>query len=190
LGLDFDIPVGIFATNEMLRNYADLGISAWYGKIHDLFAALKVSRYSGIGERWTKGRHRQEQKLRQTNGFPHKLSRQESQEILTLCMTNYALGFWLIFASGDARWQYYSATDGSRWYWAGFRASGGRTVEIRASVGADAHLYASGKNSGVHNCRANMFASVGRFSPWGFGAYGLYVENGGSAEICLPSITP
>jgi hypothetical protein len=64
LGFDRDIPVRISATNEMLGNYADLGISAWYRKIHDFFAALKVSRYSGIGERRTKRRHRQEQKLR------------------------------------------------------------------------------------------------------------------------------
>jgi len=42
LGLDLGILVGIFATYEMLGNYADLGISACYREIHDLLTALKV----------------------------------------------------------------------------------------------------------------------------------------------------
>ena len=42
-----------------------------------------------------------------------------------------------------------------------------RAAEILARVSGDAHFYTSGTNSGANNCRANVFASVGRFSPWG-----------------------
>jgi hypothetical protein len=42
LSLDLDVVVEISPRIEMLRNYADLGISAWHGKIHGLFTAFRV----------------------------------------------------------------------------------------------------------------------------------------------------
>ena len=44
LSLDLDVLVEISADIEMLRNYADLGISAWHRKIHGLFTAFRVGR--------------------------------------------------------------------------------------------------------------------------------------------------
>jgi hypothetical protein len=42
LSLDLDVLVEISPHIEMLRNYADLGISAWHRMIHGLLSAFRV----------------------------------------------------------------------------------------------------------------------------------------------------
>jgi hypothetical protein len=42
LSLNLAVLVEISPRIKMLRNYADLGISAWHRKIHGLFAAFRV----------------------------------------------------------------------------------------------------------------------------------------------------